>query len=121
MKREFSQNLLFVFGENWSHIGHFCFLTKRNSAEAVNLRYEPNCASASSIESSGPDSSESPSNTFNKSYFVFRWAGVRPASRMKRRSSRGWMSCPYWAPAEVEILSFINVPPTSFAPADNRY
>src|SRR2546422_4489044 len=58
VKREFSKNLLFVFGENWSHMGQFCFLTKRNSVEAVNFRYEPNCASASSIESSGPNSFE---------------------------------------------------------------
>ena len=58
VKREFSKNLLFVFGENWSHMGHFCFLTKRKSAEAVNFRYEPNCASASLIESSGSNSSE---------------------------------------------------------------
>ena len=41
MHREFSNDLLFVFGEDRRYIVHMCFfcsLTKRNSPEAANFR-----------------------------------------------------------------------------------
>src|SRR5262247_3526473 len=53
-------------------------------------------------------------------YTVSRCAGMRPTSRMRRWSSAGPTSWPYWAPADVEMDSLIKVPPRSLAPASSR-
>ena len=43
--------------------------------------------------------------------------GIRPAARIMPRNSDGRINCPCCAPAAVEMLSLISVPPRSFTPA----
>src|SRR5262245_21294404 len=50
-------------------------------------------------------------------YHVVRCAGNRPSERISASRTVGGISCPWSAPAAREILSFIRVPPQSFAPA----
>ena len=46
--------------------------------------------------------------------------GILDADRINSTISPSVISCPFFDPADLEILSFISVPPKSFTPIERR-